>query len=137
MLAVLLTHSRMDENSEAIASYQRDGFVSVSAFFNSEELATIESELARFKRERIPTLESSEVFYEDIEHPESLKQIQRMQQHDPYFFGLMAGKPQRLAERLLGENVVPKNLQYFNKPPLLGRATPPHQDGYYLSLIHI
>ena len=134
MLAVLSTHSRMDENSEAIASYQRDGFVSVPAFFNSEELVTIESELARFKRERIPTLESSEVFYEDIDHPESLKQIQRMQQHDPFFSGLMDGKPQRLAERLLGENVVPKNLQYFNKPPLLGRATPPHQDGYYFML---
>lgn len=134
MLAVLSTHSRMDENSEAIALYQRDGFVSIPGFFNSEELVTIEFELARFKREHIPTLESSEVFYEDINHPESLKQIQRMQQHDPFFSGLMNEKPQRLAERLLGENVVPKNLQYFNKPPLLGRATPPHQDGYYFML---
>ena len=57
-----------------------------------------------------------------------------MQQHDDCFAGLMDDKPRRLAEQLLGEEVVPKNLQYFNKPPLVGQNTPPHQDGYYFML---
>ena len=29
---------------------------------------------------------------------------------------------------------MPKNMQYFNKPPGIGQPTPPHQDGYYFML---
>ena len=47
---------------------------------------------------------------------------------------MMNDEARLLAEVLLGEEVVPKNLQYFNKPPLLGSATPPHQDGYYFMI---
>ena len=46
----------------------------------------------------------------------------------------MDGKPRELAEELLGESVVGKNLQYFNKPPGFGKFTPPHQDAYYFMI---
>ena len=46
----------------------------------------------------------------------------------------MNDKPKQLAEELLGEAVIGKNLQYFNKPPGTGKATPVHQDGYYFML---
>ena len=39
-----------------------------------------------------------------------------------------------LAELLLDGPVVPKDLQYFNKPPGIGKPTPAHQDGYYFML---
>lgn len=32
------------------------------------------------------------------------------------------------------EAAVPKNLQYFNKPPQTGKSTPAHQDGFYFML---
>ncbi len=35
---------------------------------------------------------------------------------------------------LLDGPAVPKNLQYFCKPPGVGKATPAHQDGYYFML---
>ena len=130
MLPALSNRSSMDVKPETIELFQRDGFVAVSAFYHSEELASIEAELDRFKRECIPELESTEVYYEVKGDASSLKQIQRMQQHDDCFAGLMDDKPRRLAEQLLGEEVVPKNLQYFNKPPLVGQNPPPHQDGY-------
>jgi len=124
----------MVATSETIESFQTDGFVAISAFYNSRELALIEAEVDRFKRDRIPALESTEVYYEEKGNAGTLKQIQRMQQHDDYFAALMNDKPWRLAEQLLGEEAVPKNLQYFNKSPQVGQATPPHQDGYYFML---
>ena len=108
MLPGLSNHSSMDVKPETIELFQRDGFVAVSAFYDSGELASIEAELDRFKRECIPELESTEVYYEEIGDASSLKQIQRMQQHDDCFAGLMDDKPRRLAEQLLGEEVVPK-----------------------------
>ena len=39
-----------------------------------------------------------------------------------------------VAEIVLREKAEPKNLQFFNKPPGIGKPTPPHQDGYYFML---
>ncbi|MED5278351.1 MAG: hypothetical protein VYD86_04460, partial [Verrucomicrobiota bacterium] len=87
MLPALSNRSSMDVKPETIELFQRDGFVAVSAFYHSEELASIEAELDRFKRECIPELESTEVYYEVKGDASSLKQIQRMQQHDDCFAG--------------------------------------------------
>ncbi len=53
---------------------------------------------------------------------------------DPFFAGLLNGRATKLAEIALGELVVAKNLEYFNKPPGIGQPTPPHHDGYYFHL---
>ena len=75
------------------------------------------------------------VFYESKSERESLKQLQKLDEHDPYFGQLISEGPFRdLAEDLLGTEVVCKNLQYFNKPPGINVPTPAHQDGFYFKL---
>lgn len=114
--------------------FEQNGFVAVPGFCDACELKALEAALARFIAERVPTLPAEHVFYEDKADAGTLKQIQRVHEHDEYFGEFFEGKPKRLAEELLGEVVVGKNLQYFNKPPALGQATPPHQDGFYFML---
>jgi phytanoyl-CoA hydroxylase len=115
-------------------AFKEDGFIAVPRFCNPAELSSIESALAHFIDDRISQLPAEDVFYEDKSKPESLKQIQRMHEHDDFFGSFMESSPKRFAEELLGEPVVGKNLQYFNKPPGIGQATPAHQDGYYFML---
>lgn len=74
-------------------------------------------------------------FTKTIDNPATLKQIQRMGDHDPWFQELFTeGRFREVAECLLDGPVIPKNMQYFNKPPGVGLPTPPHQDGYYFML---
>ena len=124
----------MEKQSALVRTFYDDGFLKIPSFFNAAELAEIEKNLGRFVRELIPSLAPAEVFYEDKNLSGSLKQIQRMHEHDSFFFNLFHEKPKRLAEKLLGETVVAKNLQFFNKPPALSQATPPHQDAFYFKL---
>ena len=115
-------------------TFEQDGFVAVPGFCDAGGLRTIEAELSRFIAERVPALPAEHVFYEDKADAATLKQIQRLHEYDQFFGEFFEGKPRRLAGELLGEAVVGKNLQYFNKPPALGQATPPHQDGHYFML---
>jgi len=115
-------------------AFKEDGFVAVPQFCNPVELSSIESALAHFIDFRISQLPAEEVFYEDKAKPETLKQIQRMHEHDDFFGKFFNEKPKALAEELLGKPVIGKNLQYFNKPPGIGQATPAHQDGHYFML---
>ena len=103
-------------------------------FFGSEEISAINTAIARFIREYIHKLRPEDVFFEDKGEQKTLKQIQQLQKHDSFFNKLFEDKPRLLAEQLLGENVIGKNLQYFNKPPGRNQATPPHQDGQYFML---
>lgn len=115
-------------------NFETNGFVLVPNFCKSEELAKIDSALARFVGNLIPTLPPEEVFYEDKEDPRTLKQIQRLHAYDSFFGNYVKNKPKALAEELLGEPVTVKNLQFFNKPPGIGKPTPAHQDGQYFML---
>jgi phytanoyl-CoA hydroxylase len=115
-------------------NFESDGFVTVSAFYNEDELQAIEDTLERFIAERVPMLPPEHVFFEDKNSPSSIKQIQRLHEYEPFFGQLMDDKPKKLAQELLGEWAVGKNIQYFNKPPELGQATPPHQDAYYFMI---
>ena len=114
--------------------FERDGFLALPSFYREEELLNIEDELERFITERIPVLPPEHFFFEDKSNPSSLKQIQRLHEHESFFERMMNDKPKKLAQELLGEPVIGKNLQYFNKPPCLGKATPPHQDAYYFMI---
>ena len=95
----------------------------------------LRSEVDRFIREAVPRMPAEHVFYESSADHSTLKQLQNLHQHDPFFADLInEGPVRRLAEQLLGHTVTPHNLQYFNKPPGVGQPTPPHQDGYYFKL---
>ncbi len=115
-------------------SFEQDGFVAMPGFYDAHQLQDIEAAFERFVAERVTALPPEHVFYEDKANRTTLKQIQRMHEHDDFFEDLLNGKLKLLAEELLKEPVLPKNLQFFNKPPGIGKATPPHQDGYYFMI---
>jgi len=115
--------------------FARLGYVSIPGFVAGNELANLIENKNRFIRQIVPNLPPEQVFYEDKHDHATLKQIQLVHQHDSYFKSLMLGSRfQQLASLLLNEPVVAKNLQYFNKPPGVGQATTPHQDGYFFKL---
>lgn len=114
--------------------FESDGFVAVGSFLSGGEVEVCLRELARYVSEVVPGLPAEHVFYEDKDDLATLKQLQRMHEYDGWFGEFFAGKPKRLAEELLGTEVVGKNLQYFNKPADGGQPTPPHQDGFYFKL---
>jgi phytanoyl-CoA hydroxylase len=117
------------------ARYARDGFVSFPGFVTGDELAELIGHVDRFIEHVLPNLPTESVFYEDKSDPTTLKQIQHMSDHDRWFHDLFTtGRFREIAEQLLDGPVVPKNMQYFNKPPSVGKPTPPHQDGYYFML---
>lgn len=128
----------MDKTSEPTTlrqHFEQDGYVAIRSFLGVAELTELIKHVDRFIREVIPALPPEHVFYEDKADCSTLKQIQHMGQHDPWFHDLWtSGRFRELAELLLGGTVVPKNLQYFNKPPGVGQPTPPHQDGFYFML---
>ncbi len=73
--------------------------------------------------------------YEDKSRPETIKRLQKMEDHDGYFRNLY-NDPRfvTLAETLLDDRPVTVNMQWFNKPARDGDVTPPHQDGFYWML---
>ena len=78
----------MEKQLALVRTFYDDGFLKIPSFFNAAELAEIEKNLGRFVRELIPSLAPAEVFYEDKNLSGSLKQIQRMHEHDSFFFNL-------------------------------------------------
>ena len=113
-------------------SFDEYGYVAIRGFLDADEVTEMNANIDRYIREVVPGLDPTEVFYEDKERPETLKQLPRMYEHDAYFDQEVAkGKFKQLAECLLGDGVGEKGVQYFNKPPRMGQPTPPHQDGYY------
>ena len=114
--------------------YLEKGFVSLPGFFDAHEITTCVENIREFIEGLVPRLPRDHVFYEDREKLSTLKQIQQMQDHCSWCNRFMNDKPKTLAEELMGKGAVAKNMQYFNKPPLAGRPTPPHQDGYYFKL---
>lgn len=115
--------------------FDTNGFVEATEFIRGSELTELLSNVDRFIQTVVPLLSPEQVFYEDKQNPATLKQIQQMGEHDPWFADLFNhGRFRELAEVLLDGSVVPKNMQYFNKPPSVGQPTPPHQDGHYFML---
>lgn len=125
----------MTESDDLLARFATDGFAMIPQFVVGQKLDELISHVDRFIDDVVPDLPADQAFYEDKHDPKTLKQIQKMGDHDAWFHQLfVAGQCRELAELILKGPVVPKNLQYFNKPPGTSRATPPHQDGYYFML---
>ena len=121
-----------DEAKSLKTDYDRDGFVALRGFLSLVELQTLKDNLERYIAEVVPTLPKEDVFYEDKADASTLKQLIRMSQNDAFFAEMQnQGVFREVAEILLGREVAPQNLQFFNKPAKIGAPTPPHQDGYY------
>ena len=116
-------------------SFRKDGYVFLPGFLNKEEVEALNEKLATFIKEVVPSLPAEHAFYEDKNDPASLKQLFHLNAYDPFFQQMLVGsKFEELAEMLLEDKVLPKNLEFFNKPPKIGKPTPPHQDNYYFML---
>jgi len=115
--------------------YDRDGFVVVRQPLSLLEFATLRSEVDRYIRDVVPNLAASDAFYEvDRSRPETLKQLQRMEQ-DEFFLEYLSNPVwKNLAEAMLGEEATASGAEWFNKPPATNHITPPHQDNYYFCL---
>lgn len=115
--------------------FQKDGYVFIPGFLSADEVKIIRQNVNRVIDEIVPTMPSNLVMYEDKEDPSTLKQLIDIHAYDPFFNDILTNsKFKDLAELFLEERVIGKTLEYFNKPPLIGKPTPPHQDGYYFML---
>ena len=116
-------------------NFQDEGYVFLQGFLDESEIGQILANLTRFVNDVLPSIPAEHVYYEDPADRATLKQIQQLGEHDPYFGRWQSESVFReVAEVVLGGPVVPKNMQYFNKPPGVGKPTPPHQDGFYFML---
>ncbi|MBZ4190892.1 phytanoyl-CoA dioxygenase family protein [Niabella beijingensis] len=116
-------------------AYDHDGYAFLPAFLSEEEITRIREELNTFIAQQVPGMPPGYVFYEDKSDPATLKQLQDMHRYSPFFEKMLEGSRfEELAAVLLDDTAVPKNIEYFNKPAHIGKATPPHQDGYYFML---
>jgi phytanoyl-CoA hydroxylase len=125
----------VDAGASLVRKYAADGYVAIREFLAGQELTELIANVDRYIRDVVPRMPSAQVFFEDKNDPATLKQIQRMGDHDPWFHQIFtSGRFREIAELFLSGPVVPKNFQYFNKPAGVGKPTPPHQDGYYFML---
>ena len=115
-------------------AYDRDGFVVVREFLTGDDFQQLTANVDRYIRDVVPTSPDADAFFQDRTRPETLKQIQRMEQDG--FFNQYRQHPRwnALAELLVGEPVKARGPAWFNKPPATDHPTPPHQDNYYFCL---
>src|SRR5574338_1119697 len=117
------------------SAFNKDGYVYIPGFLSPEEVKYLNEHVQRFIAENISSMSAAHYFYEDENDTATLKQMQDLEKYDPYFKTLAVNSRfEAIAKDLLGEDVVCKTVEYFNKPPKIGKATPPHQDGYYFML---
>jgi len=122
-------------NAELKARFDRDGYAVLPGWLTAEELKGLRGEVARFIRERVPTLPPGDAVREIKDRPETLKMVQLPVATEAYFGDLRGqGKFRELAELALGQPVIPQALTWMNKPARVGVDTPAHQDGYYYML---
>ncbi|RYZ63106.1 MAG: phytanoyl-CoA dioxygenase family protein [Chitinophagaceae bacterium] len=122
-------------HAEIKRNYDRDGYVFIKSFLREEEVEQINRELKSFISKEVKSMPAAFVFYEDNSDPATLKQLQDIHRYNSFFERILKGSEfEKIAELLLEDKVIGKNLEYFNKPPQIGKPTPPHQDGYYFML---
>lgn len=111
------------------------GYVAIKSFLNASEVEELQQVTKHFIEETVNQLPEEVVYYEDKSNLSTLKQVQKLNEYDDDFVQL-ANSPKvvGLAEELLGGPVTLQNMQYFNKFPRMGKATPAHQDGYYFMI---
>lgn len=117
------------------SQFLKDGFIFFPGFLDQIEISLVNEHMVSFIEEKVKDMPEDQVYFEDLGDRHTLKQLQKMFQYDPFFYNLMFGSRfEKLASILLDDKVLGKNLQYFNKPAQIGKATPAHQDGYYFML---
>ena len=115
--------------------FDQNGYIVLRKFISEETLDRIKATIEKDIHSKLDTMPPEYVFYENKADTATLKQLQHINHFAPYFDELInSDQFKGLAERLLGSGVEAKNMQWFNKPPGIGKETPAHQDGFYFML---
>ncbi|MFO7823925.1 MAG: phytanoyl-CoA dioxygenase family protein [Cyclobacterium sp.] len=121
--------------SKVKKSFIENGYVHLPGFLKQDQVAEIDARLKDLVNTKVADMPSEHVKYEVKGDANTLKMLQDLQLYDPFFAEVLFDSTfTKLAEHLLEEKVIGKTLEYFNKPPKIGKATPPHQDGFYFML---
>jgi len=121
-------------NATQLELYASQGYLVIRDFLTPDQLAELRSNLDRYIRDVVPTLPDADAFYDDRTRPETLKQMQRMEQ-DAFFLAYRTHpRWQSTAEWLLGESATAHGAEWFNKPAGTTHPTPAHQDNFYFCL---
>jgi phytanoyl-CoA hydroxylase len=130
-----LAMSAPNTRSTLKQDFDRDGYIAIRPLFDAAQMAEINRELDRYLKDVVPKMSPTEVYYEDKSRQDTVKQMMFLERYDGYFAELLkSGVVHELAETVLGEPAIAQNMEYFNKPPGIGKQTPPHQDGYYFKV---
>lgn len=115
--------------------FEKEGYLYFPEFLSISEIDTIKSKLNEIVDKKLHEIPSAHYKFEDAANKKGIKMIQDLQLYDPFFEKiLLESKFSALATALLGESVIGKTVEFFNKPAKIGKGTPPHQDGYYFML---
>ena len=68
-----------------ISKYQEEGYLLFPSFLNKSEVHECKQRVDNYIEKAVPEIPGTEVFYEDKNDNASLKQLQRMHEHDPWF----------------------------------------------------
>ena len=113
---------------DLVRRFKQDGYVCIPGFLDDDTLAGIRARIARIRGGQTNGIPKERFIHETKGAPETLKQVQELYRWDAYFHALMfGGRAVDLGQVLLEDKAVPVNMQYFNKPPSVGKPTPPHQ----------
>ncbi len=124
-----------DAGSQAYRQFASDGHLHLRGFLGPAEIREVACELERYIACILPSVPSTQAFYESKDRSASLKQAASLQQHDPYFAQLVNDRRfTGLAAALLGEPVRTDQIILFAKPPGSQAITPPHQDAIFFFL---
>lgn len=116
-------------------SFDENGYVHLPGFLKPDQVAEINARLKTLVETKVATMPPEHVKYEVKDDASTLKMLQDLQLYEAFFADILFDSTfTALAENLLEEKVIGKTLEYFNKPPKIGKATPPHQDGFYFML---
>src|SRR5688572_5598076 len=121
----------MISDTDSIArDYRQDGVVRISNFLPPDLMKDVRAQLDRYVTQVAPTLPPGDRTFEA--DGKTVRNLWRMEQHDPFFRDLAARSEILDLVRILvnGEPVL-MGVETFNKPARVGSGVPPHQDNAY------
>lgn len=123
-----------DERAVLRNDFRCNGYAVARGFMGCDEVADINRNIDALI-ERLPELDEQTAFYEVTGDPKTIMRLQYFGRYDQDLQDLYeSNRLCGLAAHLLDDEAVPTNLQWFAKPPRVGKVTPPHQDGFYYKL---
>ena len=78
----------MTEFTQNLDQFSDDGFINLKGFLSPSEVEELEHHLQQYIHNIVPKLPPTDAFYEVEGKPETLKQLQAMGKHDPFFYCL-------------------------------------------------